>query len=214
MKKIKICKQCKKEYWNTKSGGRGKIFCSNSCQMTWVNINNNCQKRSDVNKKMSDIAKNGNYQQRMMTPEIRKKAAISISKANKGMIHTEEWNKNIGIGVKKAGNIPPRNIHLVGVNHTMWNGGFSSIRQKAFKTKEYRAFRYGCLKRDNFTCQKCGETNKKELNVHHIKAWGPYPESRYDMCNGITLCHQCHRKEHKGKPRPKTIGPKRLFELL
>lgn len=50
--------------------------------------------------------------------------------------------------------------------------------------------------RDGWKCVKCGST--KHLQVHHINAYSLYPEQRYDVSNGITLCYDCHLKEHKG----------------
>lgn len=51
-------------------------------------------------------------------------------------------------------------------------------------------------KRDNYTCQKCGKTQKelkgrhKKLDVHHIDG----DNTNNDPENMITLCHNCHAK--------------------
>lgn len=51
------------------------------------------------------------------------------------------------------------------------------------------------LIRDNYTCQKCGA--KSHLNVHHLV----YEEGKlaweYSNDKLITLCEQCHAREHK-----------------
>lgn len=63
----------------------------------------------------------------------------------------------------------------------------------------YKKFRNEVLKRDNFTCQMCNNSNKKTWKaVHHIIKWSSSASLRYDPDNGITLCHQCH-KEVTGK---------------
>ena len=63
----------------------------------------------------------------------------------------------------------------------------------------YKKFRNEVLKRDNFTCQMCNNSNRKTWKaVHHIIKWSSSASLRYDPDNGITLCHQCH-KEVTGK---------------
>lgn len=49
------------------------------------------------------------------------------------------------------------------------------------------------MNRDNFTCQVCGLTEGRLLNVHHLW-YGPTP---WDIPNNLllTLCEDCHKKE-------------------
>jgi len=57
----------------------------------------------------------------------------------------------------------------------------------------YKRFRLEVLKRDSFTCKMCKAKGKKtRLNVHHIMKWSSAASLRYDVDNGITLCHKCH----------------------
>ena len=62
-------------------------------------------------------------------------------------------------------------------------------------TWKYRSWRTGVLKRDNYTCTKCGKTSN--LEVHHIKRFADYKELRHDIDNGITLCEKCHKELHR-----------------
>jgi hypothetical protein len=61
-------------------------------------------------------------------------------------------------------------------------------------TKEYQQWRKAVLERDNYTCQDPDCTDGHSLCTHHIKMWVDYPELRYDIDNGITLCLTCHYK--------------------
>ena len=64
---------------------------------------------------------------------------------------------------------------------------------------KYNEWRLAVWKRDNFTCQKCGKTSnelKKEkikICADNIKPYCNYPELRYDVSNGKTLCLPCHK---------------------
>lgn len=51
--------------------------------------------------------------------------------------------------------------------------------------------------RDNHTCQNCGKTNLSgcDEHAHHKLSWERYPELRYEVSNGVTLCRSCHSKE-------------------
>jgi hypothetical protein len=59
---------------------------------------------------------------------------------------------------------------------------------------EYIQWRKSVFERDGFKCRDCGET--KHLQAHHIKPWTGYPELRFDIDNGLTLCRDCHAKRH------------------
>ena len=37
------------------------------------------------------------------------------------------------------------------------------------------------------------------IQAHHKKSWNDYPDLRYEMRNGITLCIPCHKKVHRRK---------------
>ena len=52
--------------------------------------------------------------------------------------------------------------------------------------------------RDKAICQHCGATNI-ELHAHHVKPYKQYPELRYEIGNGITLCCICHWNVHSAK---------------
>lgn len=63
---------------------------------------------------------------------------------------------------------------------------------------KYRLWREAVFKRDNWTCVWCGARSGSGvavvLNADHVKSFAYYPELRFDINNGRTLCISCHRK--------------------
>jgi len=51
-------------------------------------------------------------------------------------------------------------------------------------------------KRDNYQCQRCGESDQRTLVVHHIRPVSDRGTS--EPSNLITLCIDCHNKVHWG----------------
>ncbi len=84
-------------------------------------------------------------------------------------------------------------------NHA-WKGGITpKNRLRKFKS-EYKEWRKNVFERDNYTCVLCGDRGV-ELNADHIKSWAHYPELRYNLDNGRTLCVECHKKTPNYKGR-------------
>lgn len=93
---------------------------------------------------------------------------------------------------------------LHGKNHPQWKGGLT-LKNYGYKGirlangNREKIWRNKIYERDSWTCQICHEIGGN-LNAHHIKSWKDYPDDRYDIDNGITLCYDCHRYVHKLKP--------------
>lgn len=62
------------------------------------------------------------------------------------------------------------------------------VKQKEWSQKVYE--------RDNYTCQKCGDSKGGNLNAHHIIPHSRDRSKAWDLDNGITLCKTCHYEFH------------------
>lgn len=87
---------------------------------------------------------------------------------------------------KRINNIPK------GKNHYNWKGGISTVEDQIRKSKDYKEWRLAVYRKDYFMCQECGYSGK-QINAHHIYSFSKYPEYRFDIGNGHTLCKSCHR---------------------
>jgi hypothetical protein len=88
-----------------------------------------------------------------------------------------------------------------GENHYNWKGG-NSKRIDRFEDPRYNEWRNLVLERDGYRCQKCQKQfGRSEIGIHahHIKSYKEFPDRRFDVDNGITLCKPCHMLLHGKK---------------
>jgi hypothetical protein len=132
---------------------------------------------------------------------IRMKGKIPWSKGKKGLWIA--WNK--GKPAPWAENLPQRfkkgqkswnsgkpNYKWIGQNNPNWKGGITPINLFIRHTLEYKLWRKSVFERDNYTCIWCKQKGGV-LNADHIKPFSQYPELRFAIDNGRTLCVDCHR---------------------
>lgn len=65
----------------------------------------------------------------------------------------------------------------------------------------YKQWRKAVYSRDNFKCRIADGYCEGRLEAHHILAWRDYPELRYTINNGITLCHAHHPRRRAEEKR-------------
>jgi len=82
-------------------------------------------------------------------------------------------------------------------NCNFWKGGITPINAKIRTSYKYKLWRISIFKRDNYTCVWCGVKNGQGktviLNADHIKPFAIFPELRFAIDNGRTLCVPCHK---------------------
>lgn len=78
-------------------------------------------------------------------------------------------------------------------SHQNRNEGNTPINKKIRLSSAYKAWRTLVFERDNYTCQEC-KKHGGYLHADHIKPFAFYPELRFEVNNGRTLCVSCHTK--------------------
>lgn len=82
-----------------------------------------------------------------------------------------------------------------GEKHWNWQGGKTPKAKQIRNSFEYKIWRTAVFKRDNYTCVWCGIKGSQTggyLNADHIKPFALFPELRFAIDNGRTLCKSCH----------------------
>lgn len=85
-------------------------------------------------------------------------------------------------------------LQITGSKNKSWKGGITPINRRIRTSLEYILWRTAVFVRDNYTCIQCGDNQGGNLEADHIKPFALYPELRFAIDNGRTLCHECHRK--------------------
>ncbi len=145
--------------------------------------------------------------------KLSEQAKINIGNGHKGLKRSEEAKKNISLG-KLGKKQTPQHIESnrqarlknptrywlnkhresnSGEKHYLWKGGITPENNKIRASLEYTIWRRSVFERDNWTCQKCKQKGGN-LNADHIKSFLNYPELRFNIDNGRTLCIECHKK--------------------
>ena len=128
------------------------------------------------------------------------KSKIGIIPWNKGRTWSKKERQILSkahIGIK----MPPRTIeHRInmglarkGAKSHLWKGGKTEENKKIRCGIEFRLWREAVFSRDNWICQECC-VRGGILHPHHIKSFALFPELRFAIDNGITLCVECHKK--------------------
>jgi hypothetical protein len=121
---------------------------------------------------------------------------------------TKKWRK--GTGGRSFTNkttFKKEDSRVMGKNNPRWKGGITKLQEKIRKLPEYKSWRNGIFKRDNWTCKICKKRGNY-IEAHHLKEFNLILKHNniltviqarrctklWEMSNGISLCRKCHDK--------------------
>lgn len=102
-----------------------------------------------------------------------------------GCLNKEHWAE---VG-RKTG------LRYCGSNSHLYKPELSDEDRAKWRDKKVKEWRREIFKRDDYTCQICKERGIS-LAAHHLNCWSSFPDERFDLENGITLCANCHSIFH------------------
>jgi len=82
----------------------------------------------------------------------------------------------------------------MGNRNPNWRGGITSEYKRIRESAKYREWRKKVFERDGWACVKCGDRTGGNLEADHIKPFAYFPELRFELLNGRTLCRECHKQ--------------------
>jgi 5-methylcytosine-specific restriction endonuclease McrA len=135
-----------------------------------------------VRLKISETHKRTNAVARLLGRPAWNKGLRGVTK------HSQETKEKIR--VSSTGRKNP-NV-LRGKDHYNWKGGITPKNHSIRNSLEYKLWRNAVFQRDNYTCVWCLKSGC-ELHADHIKPFALFPELRFSIDNGRTLCVPCHR---------------------
>ncbi len=182
------CKHCEKDFATRK---KVQIFCGLSCSGLY-------------NFAHGKIPPIGVCKGRKLSEAHKEK----ISKAHMGM-NNSPWrggrrNEECRAHLEKCRQIAhskpmsletriKKSLCMMGKNVTNGNSKIFAAIRASLNSKLWRE---AVFARDDYICQQCGERGGR-LHPHHIKPFAVFPDLRFAIDNGKTLCIPCHAKEHR-----------------
>lgn len=153
-------------------------------------------KHSEESRKKMSVALSGKNHPNYGKP-LSLATRLKIKEANTGYKHSPETIKKMKLlktGVKQSPESRKKKSEaLKGEKSYLWKGGITKENARIRASVEYKLWRTAVFERDNYTCIWCGDDKGGNLEADHIKPFAYYPELRFAIDNGRTLCISCHK---------------------
>ncbi len=123
-----------------------------------------------------------------------------ISESHKGQQQSPKNKEALRVARSRTRSVESRfkssksaKLRVASGKHNWGSGKLSSANLLIRKSVEYKLWRESVFRRDNYTCVWCEDNSGGNLEADHIKPFASYPELRFALDNGRTLCHNCHK---------------------
>lgn len=155
----------------------------------------NYEERFGIEKSKEIKDKIGNTTRELYKKGLKRKTFLGKKHSKESL----ESNRIAHLGKKQSEETKlKRGLYVSGKNHPSWKGGLTPLNKKIRNSTEYKLWRQAIFERDGYTCIWCGAKSQKgtkvTLNADHIKPFSLFPELRFAIDNGRTLCLDCHKK--------------------
>ena len=124
---------------------------------------------------------------------------------NKGVPCSNEQKEKISVFFKgrPSGKLGIKRPEFSGENHPRWVKDRSQLKDD-YKDRGgslHREWSKTVKGRDGWKCRISNHECEGKVVAHHILSWRDYPELRYEVNNGITLCHLHHPRKRNDEVR-------------
>jgi len=122
----------------------------------------------------------------------------------KGFKHTEETKLKMSLSAPKGKNHPLYKLNKgrFGKLSPRWIEDRTLLAKRQERNDSaYAEWRKLVWLRDNFKCKINNSDCDGRIIAHHILSWKEYPELRYNVNNGITLCQAHHPRKRAEEKR-------------
>ena len=145
----------------------------------------------------------GVYLHKPLTEAQKIKIGVSVSKTNshrKGRTYEQIFGIETAKAMREKQSLAKLGKsfkwgkeHPKGADHPRWIKDRTQVKRQLERGGQLHKFWSKAVKtRDGWKCKIANQDCSGKVVAHHILTWRDYPELRYELKNGITLCHAHH----------------------